>query len=111
MLSYYIYIFFFLDIPYARSTYRDHKRFWKFYLDLERFEKGLEYEDYPYVIDILKSYTDKRESELFVGSCCPILRRVKHSEYHLKNIIRLTGNKYFNKHTFIEKDGGGYVKK
>ncbi|XP_050448925.1 metacaspase-2-like isoform X3 [Cataglyphis hispanica] len=79
-----------IDASYARSVYRDHERFWKFYMDLERFEKGLIYEDYDYVIDILKSYTEKRESELFVSKCCLVLQNVKRSEYHFKNILRLT---------------------
>ncbi|XP_070170436.1 repetitive organellar protein-like [Polyergus mexicanus] len=78
------------DASYAQSTYRDHERFWKFYMDLERFEKGLIYEDYDYVIDILKSYTKKRESELFVSKCCLILQKVKRSEYHFKNLLKLT---------------------
>ncbi|GAB1862853.1 Chitin-binding type-2 domain-containing protein [Camponotus japonicus] len=65
-----------IDAPYARSMYRDHEHFWKFYMDLERFEKGLIHEDYNYVIDILKSYTEKRESELFVNKCCLILRNI-----------------------------------
>lgn len=107
MLSLYLYIFFFQDASYAQSTYRDHERFWKFYMDLERFEKGLIYEDYDYVIDILKSYTKKRESELFVSKCCLILQKVKRSEYHFKNILKLTGNQYFNKNTLIER---GYIK-
>lgn len=101
-----IFIYFFLDAPYARSMYRDHERFWKFYMDLERFEKGLIHEDYNYVIDILKNYTEKRESELFVSKCCLILRNIKRSEYHLKNILTLTGNQYFNKDTLIER---GYI--
>ncbi|XP_025263596.1 uncharacterized protein LOC105259189 [Camponotus floridanus] len=79
-----------IDAPYARSMYRDHERFWKFYMDLERFEKGLIHEDYNYIIDILKNYTEKRESELFVSKCCLILRNIKRSEYHLKNILTLT---------------------
>lgn len=79
-------------------------------MNLERFEKGLMYEDYDYVIDILKSYnTKKRERELFVSKCSLVLRKVKRSEFHLRNILRLTGNQYFNKNTFIERDERGYV--
>lgn len=97
---------FFLDAPSARSMYRDHERFWKFYVDLDRFEKALIHEDYKYIIDILKGYTQKRESELFVSNCCLKLRNMNRSEYHLKNILRLTGNQYFNKDTLLEK---GYI--
>jgi len=68
-------------------------------VDLDRFKKGLLHHDYDYVIDIFKNYTEKKQDEnpLFVYSCCNILRtEIKRSEYHLKNIIRRTGNKYFN---------------
>jgi len=67
-------------------------------VDLDRFKKGLLHHDYDYVINILKNYAEKQdENPLFVRSCCNILRtEVKRSEYHLKNIIRRTGNKYFN---------------
>ncbi|XP_018360746.1 PREDICTED: uncharacterized protein PF14_0093-like [Trachymyrmex cornetzi] len=80
------------DLPDARSVYRDHEHLWKFYVDLDRFKKGLLHHDYDYVINILKNYTEKQdESPLFVRSCCNILRtEVKRSEYHLRNIIRRT---------------------
>ncbi|XP_018352292.1 PREDICTED: uncharacterized protein LOC108754466 [Trachymyrmex septentrionalis] len=80
------------DLPDARSVYRDHEHLWKFYVDLDRFKKGLLHHDYDYVINILKNYTEKQdESPLFVHSCCNILRtEVKRSEYHLRNIIRRT---------------------
>lgn len=103
-ILYYIYIFidyiFFLDnLPEARSIYRDHEHLWKFYVDLERFKKGLLHHDYDYVISILKNYSEAKQDEtsFFTRSCCSILRtEVKRSEYHLTNIIRRTGNKYFN---------------
>ncbi|XP_036138851.1 uncharacterized protein PF11_0213 isoform X1 [Monomorium pharaonis] len=85
------------DLPEPRSIYRDHNHLWKFYVDLDRFKKGLSHQDYDYVIKILKKYAEKDENTFFVHSCCKILRtEVKRSEYHLANIIRRTGNKYFN---------------
>ncbi|XP_071626837.1 uncharacterized protein [Temnothorax longispinosus] len=80
------------DLSEARSAYRDHKHLWKFYVDLERFKKGLLHQDYDYVINILKNYSEMQdETTLFVRSCCSILRtEVKRSEYHLANIIRRT---------------------
>lgn len=99
-IIYMLYIYFFIDydLPDIRSVYRDHEHLWKFYVDLERFKKGLIYQDYDYVIHILKEYTEKQdETPLFVRSCYNILRReVKRSEYHLANIINRTGNTYFN---------------
>lgn len=67
-------------------------------MDLDRFKKGLLHQDYDYVIKIFKKYAEKQdESPLFVRSCCSILRtEVKRSEYHLANIMRRAGNKYFN---------------
>lgn len=99
MYIFIIYLFFFVDdLPDVRSVYRDHEHLWKFYVDLERFKKGLMHQDYDYVIDILKEYTEKQdEIPLFVHCCCTVLRaEVKRSEFHLANIIHLTGNKYFN---------------
>ncbi|KAL6262909.1 hypothetical protein P5V15_005698 [Pogonomyrmex californicus] len=87
------YIMRFIDnLPEARSVYRDHEHLWKFYVDLDRFKKGLEHKDYDYVIDILKKYVEKQnETPLFIRSCCNILRKeVTRSEYHLANIIRRT---------------------
>ncbi|XP_039314559.1 uncharacterized protein LOC105193856 isoform X2 [Solenopsis invicta] len=78
------------DLPEARSVYRDHKHLWKFYVDLDRFKKGLLHQDYDYVIEILKKYAEKQdENTLFIRSCCKILQtEVKRSEYHLANIVR-----------------------
>ncbi|XP_071563681.1 uncharacterized protein [Temnothorax nylanderi] len=80
------------DLSEAQSAYREHKNLWKFYVDLERFKKGLIHHDYDYVINILKNYSEMQdETTLFVRSCCSILRtEVKRSEYHLANIIRRT---------------------
>lgn len=67
-------------------------------MDLDRFKKGLTHHDYDYVINILKSYAERQdETSLFVRSCCSMLRaEIKRSEYHVANIVRRTGNKYFN---------------
>lgn len=79
-------------------------------MDLDRFEKGLMFEDYDYIISVLKSYdTKKRERELFVNKCSVILRKITRSEYHLRNILRRTGNQYFNKNTLKEISKGGYI--
>ncbi|XP_067208947.1 putative histone-lysine N-methyltransferase 1 isoform X2 [Linepithema humile] len=80
------------NLPDPRSIYRDHERLWKFYMDLERLKKGLAHKDYDYVIDILKSYKEKEdENHFFIQSCCNIFRtEIKHSEYHVANIIRRT---------------------
>lgn len=86
------------NLPDPQSIYRDHERLWKFYMDLERLKKGLAHKDYDYVIDILKSYKEKEdENHFFIQSCCNIFRtEIKHSEYHVANIIRRTGNKYID---------------
>ncbi|EZA59675.1 hypothetical protein X777_16658 [Ooceraea biroi] len=91
------------DLPDARSIYRDCANLWKFFADLDRFKKGLTHKDYDYVIDILKSYMEKSgENSLFVRSCCTILRaEIKHSKYHLEQIIQRTGKLYFNTHSKI----------
>lgn len=82
-------------MPDAQSIYRD--RFWKFYIDLNRIKQGLEHQDYDYVIDVLQTYTEKSDKSLHTCSCYNKLRKeIKRSEYHLANIIRLTGDKYFD---------------
>lgn len=99
-----------INVPNPQCTYKNHERFWKFFVDLDRFEKGVMYEDYDYIISVLKIYdTKKRERELFVSKCSVILRKIERSEYHFKNILRRTGNQYFNNNTLKEWDDRGYV--
>ncbi|XP_032691072.1 protein dopey homolog PFC0245c-like isoform X2 [Odontomachus brunneus] len=79
------------NLPEAQSVYRNHKHLWKFYTDLERLKKGLEHEDYNYVIDILEEYAGKQDSNLFVRACCNMLRtEIKRTDHHLINIIERT---------------------
>ncbi|XP_011701501.1 PREDICTED: protein PFC0760c-like isoform X2 [Wasmannia auropunctata] len=83
------------DLPETRSVHRNSTHLWKFYVDLDRFKKGLLHNDYDYVIKILRKYAekedDKQENTFFVRACCTILRtEVKRSDQHLKNIIRRT---------------------
>ncbi|XP_011149412.1 putative uncharacterized protein DDB_G0282133 isoform X3 [Harpegnathos saltator] len=82
------------DLPEPRSIYRDHEHLWKFYVDLDRVKQGLKHQDYDYVIDILEEYTEKQDANLFVRSCCNMLRtEIKRSDHHLINIIQRTDKK------------------
>lgn len=98
--------FFIIDnLPEPRSVYREHENLWKFYVDLERFKKGLEHEDYSYVVSILQDYVEKQDERWFVRACCNIFRtEVKRSDYHLTNIIQLTGKEMLESEDIITDD-------
>ncbi|XP_014480408.1 PREDICTED: uncharacterized protein LOC106747425, partial [Dinoponera quadriceps] len=79
------------DLPEPRSIYRNHKNLWKFYLDLKIVKRGLVHEDYDYIIQVLKRYTQKEDANYFIHSCCNMIRtEIKRSDHHLKNIIQRT---------------------
>ncbi|CAK9812024.1 hypothetical protein ANTPLA_LOCUS7261 [Anthophora plagiata] len=65
-------------------------KFWKFYVDVHSLQKGLEHNDYDYVMNILNSAKEDQES-FFSRACYQILcNEIKYSQYYLSKLISHT---------------------
>ncbi|CAK9823365.1 hypothetical protein ANTRET_LOCUS1725 [Anthophora retusa] len=77
------------ELPEPNSAH-GRTKFWKFYVDVYSLQKGLEHNDYDYVMNILNSAKEDQES-FFSRACYQILcNEIKYSQYYLSKLISHT---------------------
>ncbi|XP_051163731.1 uncharacterized protein MAL13P1.304-like isoform X2 [Leptopilina boulardi] len=82
-----------IDLTPQKPNQRNEDLFWKFYDRLESLKRGLQHNDYKYVVNILKEFVGEHATEkktIFSRHCHHVLcEEINKSKTHVENVIKI----------------------